>query len=85
MAGIVISVLILFKMIFSQPFCIGLTADGQGCVSPVGKEAFLFNIGTIHDYLPLIIFYLIFLPIFICFIIGLIYGKIKNRNKVCVS
>lgn len=79
--GIIISIILLCVLIFFPVSCIGLSADGTSCVPPTGMDAIIYNLNTINDYLPQISFYFIFLPIFICFIIGLIYGKIKNRKK----
>ena len=60
--------------------CIGLSQDGTACVSPQGIEAFLININGMLHYKAIIY---VLLPSFLLgSILGLMYGKIKNKNRV---
>jgi len=79
--GLVISLLITLSTMFMPVYCIGLSQDGTGCVSPTGIDAWKYNFNSLFDdTFGIIILFIVSLFI-IGAIIGWIYGKIKQRKR----
>lgn len=75
--GFVIIFIVLLLAALSPVHCIGLSADGTGCISPKGLEAFLYNVDVMNDPRTLGV---IGLAVVVGALLGWSYGKIKNKK-----
>ena len=78
MVGFVLGIIIDLWFL-SQSSCFGMNADGTSNCPTKGWDIFLMNLEAVPMYPHISI---VGIPILLGVIIGFIYGKFKNRNKL---